>query len=161
MKIPQVVLLVVSLCMVAGCGKHESPDAAATAPKSGPKTFEITANDTMKFSVTRLEVSPGDEVKVVLTNTGTQPKQVMGHNWVLLTLGSDPAAFANTAISHQAQDYFPAELFSQVIARINLLGPKQSGTAEFKAPVVPGEYPFLCTFPGHFITGMKGVLVVH
>ncbi|MFA5057441.1 MAG: plastocyanin/azurin family copper-binding protein [Opitutaceae bacterium] len=158
MKIPSLVLLFSSLILLAGCGKKES---ASPAAPGGPKTFEITANDTMKYSVTRLEVAAGEDVKVVLTNTGTQPRQVMGHNWVLLQKDADPAAFVNAAATHQAQDYFPAELAGEVLARINLLGPRQSGEVEFKAPAAPGEYPFLCTFPGHFLTGMKGVLVVH
>jgi uncharacterized cupredoxin-like copper-binding protein len=31
---------------------------------------------------------------------------------------------------------------------------------KFTAPQAPGEYPFICTFPGHYAIGMKGVLVV-
>jgi plastocyanin len=30
----------------------------------------------------------------------------------------------------------------------------------FGAPAKPGSYTYLCTFPGHFVAGMKGVLVV-
>ena len=30
----------------------------------------------------------------------------------------------------------------------------------FKVPAEAGSYPFLCTFPGHFVVGMKGNLVV-
>ncbi len=161
MKNRFVVLLLSSFLLLAGCGKKESAESAAAAAPSGPKTFELTANDTMKYSVTRLEVSAGEDVKVVLTNIGTQPKQVMGHNWVLLKMGSDPAAFANAAVTHQAQDYFPTELSGEVIAHTRLLGPRESDTITFKAPAEPGEYPFLCTFPAHYLTGMKGVLVVH
>jgi len=159
MKTPFMMILCGSLMLLGACGKQESTAAAGTP--GGPKAFEITANDTMKFSVTRLEVSAGEDVKVTLTNIGMQPKQAMGHNWTLLKKDADPAAFANAAVTHQAQDYFPEELAGEVIARIKLLGPKQSDTVEFKAPTEPGEYPFLCTFPGHFIAGMKGVLVVH
>jgi azurin len=148
-----------SLLLLAGCGRKEDQTAAA-APSSGPTTFELTANDTMKYSLTRLEVSAGADVKVTLTNVGTQPRQAMGHNWVLLKEGADAAAFAAAAATHQAQDYFPPELAQEVIAHIRLLGPREHGEAEFKAPTQPGEYSYLCTFPGHFVTGMKGVLVV-
>jgi azurin len=158
MKIAQIVLLSSSLVMLAGCGRKDSASLAAVA--NSPKTFEITANDTMKYSVTRLEVSAGEDVKVVLINAGTQPKQVMGHNWVLLKRGSDPAAFANAAIGAAATEYFPGQLAGEVIAHIRLLGPRESGEVAFKAPAEPGEYPFLCTFPAHYLTGMKGVLVV-
>ena len=39
------------------------------------------------------------------------------------------------------------------------LGAKQSDEISFKLTEA-GEYPFLCTFPGHLATGMKGVIVV-
>ena len=54
----------------------------------------------------------------------------------------------------------PAALSDQIIAKIDLLGPRKSGEVEFKAPTVPGDYVFLCTFPAHFQAGMKGVLTV-
>ncbi|MDQ5977348.1 MAG: hypothetical protein QG602_320, partial [Verrucomicrobiota bacterium] len=41
-----------------------------------------------------------------------------------------------------------------------LLGPKQSEEIVFTAPAEAGEYPFICSFPAHFIAGMKGVMVV-
>jgi azurin len=156
MKIPYLLLVAASVVALAGCGQKES----AAAPGAGPKTFALTASDTMKYNVTRLEVSPGEEVRVTLTNVGTQPKAAMGHNWTLLKQGADAAAFANAAVLHKDSDYFPADLAGEVIAHTKLLGPRQSDTVEFKAPTEPGEYPFLCTFPGHFVSGMKGVLVV-
>lgn len=150
--------------MLAGCSKKEEAGAPAAAapqqPQNGPFAFEITANDTMKYSVTRLEVDAGKEMKVTLTNVGTLPKQAMAHNFILLKKGTDPQAFANAAAPHQAQDYFPPELATEVLAHTRLLGPKQSDTITFTAPTEPGEYPFLCSFPAHFITGMHGVLVV-
>ena len=30
----------------------------------------------------------------------------------------------------------------------------------FDAPTEPGEYVYLCSFPGHYAAGMKGLLVV-
>lgn len=160
MKNPLVVLLVSSFLLLAGCGKKESAESAAATAPNGPKTFELSANDTMKYSVTRLEVAAGEEVRLTLTNVGTLPKQAMAHNWILLKQGDDPQAFANAAVAHQAQDYFPPELAGEVLAHTRLLGPRESDTITFKAPAEPGEYPFLCTFPAHYLTGMKGVLVV-
>jgi azurin len=84
----------------------------------------------------------------------------MAHNWILLKQGSDPAAFASAAVTHQAEDYLPPDLAGEVLAHTRLLGPQQSDTITFKAPAEPGEYPFLCSFPAHYLTGMKGVLVV-
>lgn len=161
MKIPRLVVFVSSLVLLAGCGKNDTTAAAtAAAAAPGPKTFALTANDTMKYNLARLEVSAGEEVKLTLTNAGTMPKASMAHNWILLKLGSDPVAFSNAAVTHKADDYFPTELAGEVLVHTRLLGPRESDTVEFKAPAGPGEYTYLCTFPGHYVSGMHGVLVV-
>lgn len=148
-----------SVLVLAGCGKKE--EAAPAAPAApAVAIIELSANDSMKFSQTRFEVSAGQEVKVTMTNLGTMPKVAMGHNFVLLKKGSDSKAFSDAAIMAAATDYVPAALADQVIAHTKLLGPKQSDEITFKAPTEPGEYPFLCTFPAHYLSGMKGVIVV-
>lgn len=114
----------------------------------------------MKYNLTTIEAKPGEEIKVILTNVGTQPKEVMGHNWVLLKAGSDVAAFAAAAVAAKATDYIPAGLKDQIIAHTALIGPRKSDEVTFKVPDAPGDYPFLCTFPAHYQVGMKGVLTV-
>ena len=152
--------------LLAGCGqKQESAAASAAATPAGAAapavaTFELTANDTMKFNITRLEVKAGQDVKVTLTNMGPLPKAAMGHNWILLKKGVDPKAFVDGAVMAAATDYVPAAAADQIIAHTKLLGPKQSDEVSFKAPTEPGEYKFLCSFPAHFLSGMTGVLVV-
>ena len=145
---------------LAGCGKNEQTAAAPAAAASATVTAEITANDSMKYSLTRIEARPGQEVKVILTNLGNMPKAAMGHNWILLKKGTDPKAFVNAAVNAAATDYVPASMADSVIAHTKLLGPKQSDEVTFKAPTEPGEYVFVCSFPAHFLTGMKGVLIV-
>ncbi len=120
----------------------------------------LVANDQMKFSVTRVEARPGQTVHVTLNNTGTMPKAVMGHNWILLKAGKDPIAYANAAMSAAGEDYQPKALTDQVIASIPLLGPKQDGETTFVAPAAPGTYYFLCSFPAHSQAGMRGALIV-
>ncbi|HEY4990384.1 MAG TPA: plastocyanin/azurin family copper-binding protein [Opitutaceae bacterium] len=144
--------------VTSGCGQKDT-SATAAAP-AGPRTIEITAGDTMKYSVTAIDATPGEDLKVILTNNGTQPVEVMGHNWVLLKAGSDVAAFDAAALASKDTGYIPAALSDEIITHIDLLGPRKSGEADFKAPTAPGEYPFLCTFPAHYQTGMKGTLTV-
>ncbi|MFZ5496795.1 MAG: plastocyanin/azurin family copper-binding protein [Verrucomicrobiota bacterium] len=152
--------------VLTGCGKKEesatAPAAATTAAPAAPAiaTVEITANDAMKFNLTRFEVAAGQDVKIIFTNLGTMPKQAMGHNLVILKHGADAKAYADAAVMAMATDYIPAAKADQVIAHTKLLGPKQSEEITFKAPAEAGEYPFLCTFPAHFLSGMKGVMVV-
>ena len=164
MKSTLILSLIVAAGLFAGCSKSENAPAAAApaaaAPGGGPRVVNIQASDTMKYDVATIEAKPGEEIKVVLTNAGTQPKEVMGHNWVLLKAGSDPAAFAAAAVNAKDTGYIPAALQDQIIAHIDQLGPKQSGDVTFKVPDAPGEYPFFCSFPAHYMVGMKGVLVV-
>lgn len=157
----------VALALLAGCSKPAETSAsgnttaaAAPAATTGPRTVNIEANDTMKYNVTSIEAKPGEEIKVVLTNVGVVPKEAMGHNWVLLKKGADAMAFATAAAAAKDTGYVPASMQDQVLAHIEQLGPKQSGEVTFKAPTEPGEYQYLCTFPGHFQVGMKGVLTV-
>src|SRR3954463_14477459 len=108
----------------AGCGQKDatsstatssgsSTAAAAPAATSGPRTIEITAGDNMKFSLASIEAKPGEELKIVLTNVGTQPKEVMGHNFVLLKSGTDVAGFSAAASASKATDFIPAALQNQ------------------------------------------------
>lgn len=179
-------LLVVSLAAgVAGCGKTETPAAAPSsagasstetapanaaptpstaapatpAPPASARTIEVTGNDQMRFSVERIEVKAGEPLKLVFTNIGMLPKQAMGHNLVILKKGVNAQAYATAAWRAVATEYLPAELADQVVAATKLLGPKEKDELTFTAPAEPGEYPFLCTFPGHFAL-MKGVMVV-
>lgn len=170
-----------SLCTVwllAGCGQKSGSDtssstpppsgstagtapsaAAAPSPASG-RAVEITANDTMKFSITEIHAKPGEPLSVTLKNVGTTPKFSMGHNWILLKTGTNLEAFTTEAMTAAATDYVPASQKEQIIAHTKLLGPKESDTATFNAPAAPGRYPFLCSFPGHYQVGMKGELIV-
>ena len=156
-------ILPVSLALlVAGCGKSD-PVLAAAAPvaekKAAARVIEITANDAMKFSVTAIEAKVGDELKIVLTNAGTLPKEAMGHNLVVLKPGTDVAAFAAAAMMARDKEYIPEALEGQVVAHTALLGPRKSDEITFKVTAA-GEYPFICTFPAHSSAGMKGVITV-
>ena len=131
-----------------------------TATASDAKTVNISASDTMKYTVTNIEVSPGQKVTVTLKNEGSIPKVAMAHNWILLTAGMDPNAYARLAIGDAGDGYQPKMLASRVIASIPLLGPGESGSVTFTAPSASGSYPYLCSYPAHCSAGMHGVLIV-
>ena len=137
---------------------------AVRAADSGPtpRVIKIRAGvgNVVKFDVTSISAAPGEPIQVVLTNAGTLPKTIMGHNWILLTAGSDPIAFATAAATEPDTGYIPTKLKGEIVAFIALQGPGETGEVTFQAPREPGQYPFLCSVPGHAIIGMKGVLVV-
>jgi azurin len=156
MKIKMTALLVATCAMIL-------PLALNAADASGsPRVVKIRVgvDNAMKFDVTTIPVAPGETIKVVLTNHMTLPKEVMGHNWVLLATGTDVAAFAAAAAPEATNGYIPAKMKDKVLAVIRVLGPNETGEVTFTAPTKPGDYPFICSFPGHFLTGMKGMLVV-
>lgn len=132
------------------------------AAESAPRVIKIKSgmDNTMKFDVSSITAAPGETIKIVLTNVATLPKEVMGHNWVLLTAGTDPVVFAAAATGDAANGYISAKLKDKVVAAIRLLGPNEVGEVTFKVPAAPGDYPFLCSFPAHCVVGMKGMLTV-
>ena len=160
MKSKLVPALLICALALSGCGKKDESVAAPAASASATLTVEMTANDSMKFNILRIEARAGQEVKVILTNMGNMPKAAMGHNWVLLKAGTDAKAFIDAAVTAAATDYIPAAMADSVLAHTKMLGPKQSDEVTFKAPTEPGEYAFVCSFPAHYLSGMHGVLVV-
>jgi len=160
MKLPLILSLCAASLLLAGCGQKNESAAAPVAANAAAGPFAFTANDSMKYNLTRFEVKAGAEVTVSLTNMGNMPKAAMAHNWVLLKKGADPKAFVDAAVMAAATDYIPPALANQVIAHTKLLGPKQTDEIKFTAPTEPGEYHFVCSFPAHFASGMTGVMVV-
>lgn len=124
------------------------------------RLIEITGNDQMKYSVTSIAAKPGELVTVRLKSVGTIPKIAMAHNFVLLAKGTDAVAFTNASATASATGYIPAQFKAKVLASTALAGPGETVDVTFKAPAAPGQYPYLCSFPGHFVAGMKGALVV-
>ena len=68
-------------------------------------------------------------------------------------------AFLDKASTEAAHDYVPPGA-KEVLAHSKLLGPNETDTVTFTAPFVPGEYLYLCSFPGHYSQGTKGFMTV-
>lgn len=149
--------LVLAAAVFSGGASLHAADSAAA-----PRVIKIQAGvgNAMKFDLASIPVAPGETIKIVMTNATTLPKEVMGHNWVLLAAGTDVNAFAAAAAPEAANGYIPAKMKDKVLAAVKLLGPNETGEVTFTAPTAPGSYPFLCSFPAHCQIGMKGVLVV-
>ena len=138
---------------VTGCSR---------APEAPPKTVAVKADDKMRFDVTAFEAKPGQKIIVTFKNVGTTPKFSMGHNFVMLdrTVNTgNVQTFLDTASTEAAHDYVPPGS-KEVLAHTKLLGPGETETVTFNAPFVPGEYLYLCSFPGHYSQGTKGFMTV-
>lgn len=162
------------VCLLAGsaliyaCGggsqkqSAESTDTAvAEVPAEGVAdsvTLEISANDNMQFSTDQLKVTEGQVVTLNFKHTGKMPKESMGHNWVLLAAGSDPAVFGAAATTAPKTGYIPQDKLEWVIANTPIIGGGEEVSIGFQAPKA-GYYKFICSFPGHWGV-MQGDFVV-
>ena len=126
-----------------------------TISASNNTDIVIESSDQMRFNVTELKVKSGETINLTLVHTGNLPKVAMGHNWVLLEEGTDVRNFALSAMKEKDNEYIPS---TGVIAATSLIGGGEQTSITFTAPA-PGEYDFICSFPGHYGL-MKGKLVV-
>ncbi|MEY2941529.1 MAG: hypothetical protein RJA67_1214 [Bacteroidota bacterium] len=117
----------------------------------------MTIKEAMKYSPAEFTVPAGATVELIFENV-----DAMQHNWVLGALGSQEkiglaADKMITAADGAAKNYIPA--MPEVLAYTPLVESDGRVKVVFKAPSVPGNYPFLCTFPGHWRI-MNGVMKV-
>ncbi|MEO8269936.1 MAG: hypothetical protein ABI557_09455, partial [Aureliella sp.] len=56
-----------------------------------------------------------------------------------------------------ARHYIPDS--DLVIYYTDIVDPESQQTIHVRAPAEPGRYPFLCTFPGHWMV-MNGTMIV-
>lgn len=152
----------IAASMIGGSLAAAVPAVQAPAKKAAAaagKVIEMTGDDTMKFNVIAITAKPGEQITVRLKNVGTMPKMAAAHNFVLLAKAVDMTAFTTAAVMAGQTEYIPAKFKDQVVAFTKLVGPGETAEVSFKAPTAPGEYDYICSFPGHFAT-MKGKLTV-
>lgn len=130
-----------------------------TTPLAAQDTVEITveSNDQMQFNTNEIKVKAGQTVVLTLKHVGKLPKAAMGHNWVLLTQGTDINKFGAAASKFADNEYIPEDT-DEVIVHTKLIGGGQETIIEFTAPEA-GTYDFICSFPGHYAL-MKGKFIV-
>lgn len=134
---------------------------AATVVVAAPiKSVTIVGRNDLRFSQDHITVAPGQKITLKLVNKSHLPASVMSHNWVLLKSGTDAGAFDNAARSAAGNDYIPASMTNRIIAHTAMVAGGHSDSVTFTAPKKPGDYEYICTFPGHFRAGMQGTLTV-
>ena len=144
----------------AQTGAAKKTAGAAKAAAGGARTVEITGSETMRYDVTEITAKPGEKIRVVLKSVGSMPKIAMSHNFVLLKAGVSPMEVSNAAFNARDTDFIPAAMKDKILASTKLAGGGETVEVTFTVPAKPGKYDYICTFPGHFAAGMKGVLTV-
>lgn len=134
--------------------------AAATASHAAPRVVKLKGTDNMQYDVKKIEAKAGEELEIQLTTVSAMAKAEMAHNFILLAKNAPIDAFVMEGAMARATDYVPAGKKSFILANTTLAGNGETVKVTFKAPTEPGEYTYICSFPGHYMAGMKGVLVV-
>ena len=121
------------------------------------REISIKALDNLQFSTKVLQAKPGEVIKLKFTNPDVVP-----HNWALLQPGTlekvgDLANRLIGAPDAYLKQYVPDT--DAVICYTDIVDPGSEFAIYFAAPSQPGKYPYLCTFPGHWMV-MNGVLEV-
>ena len=122
--------------------------------------FEVTGNDFFQFDKKFLEASVGQEITIVFKNIGKQPKEAVGHNLVVVKPGTVVPQFAMKCASAKGNNYIPTAKADKepMVASTKILGPGEKDSITFTVEEA-GDYPFFCSFPGHFGV-MNGTLTV-
>lgn len=116
-----------------------------------------TLREQMQYDTRYFAVQAGKPVQVVLENDDAMP-----HNFVITT----PGAMQEVAVAAgqmqpptdpNARAYVPDT--PKVLEALTLVQPDESASLNFTAPSTPGEYDYVCTFPGHWVR-MYGVMLV-
>ncbi|MDO7929345.1 azurin [Pseudomonas sp. KFB-139] len=121
----------------------------------------VDSTDQMSFSTKAIEIDKSCKTFTVnLTHSGSLPKNVMGHNWVL-SKTADSQAIATDGLSVGIDKGYLKEGDPRVIAHTKLIGAGETDSVTFDVSKLDpaGQYQFFCTFPGH-ISMMKGTVTL-
>jgi len=111
----------------------------------------------MMFTRTKFTVKAGQPVKLTLINPDATP-----HNLAIVQPGAlEEVGMAGNEMAKDPKgierDFIPES--DKILHHTKLVYPNAGEILRFKAPAKPGTYPYLCTFPGHWVI-MKGEMIV-
>lgn len=121
----------------------------------------VDSTDQMSFNTKAIEIDKSCKTFTVeLTHSGSLPKNVMGHNWVL-SKEADMQPIATDGLSAGIDKDYLKEGDARVIAHTKVIGAKETDSVTFDvSKLAAGEkYGFFCSFPGH-ISMMKGTVTL-
>jgi len=138
--------------------EEQARNVAKTLRGLGPAVIVLRAvYEQLRYDKQLIVVEAGKLVAVTLENLDAMP-----HNLVILAPGS--LEEIGTAAEKMPPDadakgrfYIPES--PKVLHATKLVAPGQKNQMSFTAPVEPGDYPYVCTFPGHW-RRMSGVMAV-
>ncbi|MEO1483693.1 MAG: plastocyanin/azurin family copper-binding protein [Myxococcota bacterium] len=146
------------------------PAAAAAAPepsarmaevevKGGVAKVRVAVSNGLAYPFDEIRIPAGTKtIEITLVHEGNVPVTAMGHNIVFLKPGTDGEQFALASSTARDSGFIAADMKGSVVANTKMIGGGESDTIRFRAPAA-GEYPYLCSFPGHYAL-MNGKLII-
>ncbi|HNR75389.1 MAG TPA: plastocyanin/azurin family copper-binding protein, partial [Cyclobacteriaceae bacterium] len=133
-------------------------DSAVTTSATGAQVIKLgVIKNEMKYDLKEFTVEAGRPVEIVFENL-----DFMQHNLVIGQIGSletiGKAADKLASDPQGAEKHYVPQL-AEVLYSTKLVNPQQTETLKFVAPAKTGDYPYVCTFPGHWSI-MNGVMKV-
>lgn len=131
--------------------------------KADVAEITITAHKSeLVFDKKKFTVKAGQKVKLTLVNPDDS-LNLQPHNLLVI----EPGTLEEVGVAADAELSDPDFLSERhaipssnyVLHHTKLLQPGESETIEFTAPEFAGDYPFLCSYPGHWKV-MNGVMTV-
>lgn len=143
--------------MAGGISKRGAKDADFDSQKN-LKTVEISCvPERLLYTRKQFKVKPGQPVKLVFTNPdATQHNLVIVKPGAMQEIGMAGNEMAKDP-SGIKRHFIPES--DKILHYTKLLDPNTGEVLRFKAPMEPGIYPYVCTFPGHWVI-MNGNMVV-
>jgi len=137
-------------------GSSSAAETAAAAKDATVIRIKVIKNQ-MKYDLKTFIVVAGKPVELIFENP-----DFMQHNLLITKQGSLKivgAAADKLATDPKGADmnYVPA--IPEVLFSTKLVNPQETETLRFMAPKETGDYPYVCTFPGHW-SMMNGVMKV-
>jgi plastocyanin len=128
----------ISLCLLGAL-------ALARVPAAGAEVIRIGTLPGLRYDVSAFSVRPGAEVEVIFSNSDE-----MLHNLVIVKPGTRLAVVqASIELGAGAADRDFVPPTPDVLWAMKVVPSGQSATLKFTAPAALGDYPYVCTFPGH------------
>ena len=124
-------------------------------------SVDVDSTDQMSFSTKDIAIDKSCKTFTVnLSHSGSLPKNVMGHNWVL-SKEADMQPIATDGLSAGIDKNYLKDGDARIVAHTKVIGAGEKDSATFDvSKLAAGEkYGFFCSFPGH-ISMMKGTVTV-
>ena len=136
----------------------QAKEAGKALRAVGVSVFVIrTIHEQMLYDKTLLVVEAGKPVEIILINEDAMP-----HNFVVIMPGALEEvgkAAEKMAPEPDAQGRIHVPASPKVLHATKMIDGGQQAKLSFTAPIEPGDYQYVCTFPGHWMR-MVGTLAV-